>query len=475
MKEYRNYFFALVMFMQIYGAIAQNEPFLKDKSILETELNFGNVNHFSAGQAAFMCVETLSENEIIVAYRDWENQGYGTVVVGSVSYLETAYGEPVVFASANIYLPKIKMVNDSVFLIVYRDMDLDGKGMLVKGELNNGNIQFEAPIIFSNSMISTSSLIVMNDTTFLIAYKDNSNGFGTLLPGKFVNGSVSLGELQIFNAATSFENVLCRMTDTTFVITYRDAGNGESGTIKTGTIQNEQITLSEPVIFSSSATTEIALAAINSTDFVITYLSGGAMGESIMGKLAGNSVVFTNSWVYCGNAVSGNAVVSLSDSIAVVSYADIGNNNYGTSKIMHIRNDGLIYGDAVIYIEGGAFTTQGSVLSDSTFVLVFRNERNNFSGSSICGKITTDQTIGVEYNTTIHDIAIYPNPTMGFVTVEGSGINKIVVLNMSGQTIETIQPSENETNIDLTHFEKGFYLIKAVWDNQTVIRKVVLE
>ncbi|PJB58800.1 MAG: hypothetical protein CO098_06730, partial [Bacteroidetes bacterium CG_4_9_14_3_um_filter_41_19] len=251
--------------------------------------------------------------------------------------------------------------------------------------------------------------------------------------------------------------------------------NGESGTIKTGTIQNEQITLSEPVIFSSSATTEIALAAINSTDFVITYLSGGAMGESIMGKLAGNSVVFTNSWVYCGNAVSGNAVVSLSDSIAVVSYADIGNNNYGTSKIMHIRNDGLIYGDAVIYIEGGAFTTQGSVLSDSTFVLVFRNERNNFSGSSICGKITTDQTIGVEYNTTIHDIAIYPNPTMGFVTVEGSGINKIVVLNMSGQTIETIQPSENETNIDLTHFEKGFYLIKAVWDNQTVIRKVVLE
>jgi len=475
MKEYRNYFFALVMFMQIYGAIAQNEPFLKDKSILETELNFGNVNHFSAGQAAFMCVETLSENEIIVAYRDWENQGYGTVVVGSVSYLETAYGEPVVFASANIYLPKIKMVNDSVFLIVYRDMDLDGKGMLVKGELNNGNIQFEAPIIFSNSMISTSSLIVMNDTTFLIAYKDNSNGFGTLLPGKFVNGSVSLGELQIFNAATSFENVLCRMTDTTFVITYRDAGNGESGTIKTGTIQNEQITLSEPVIFSSSATTEIALAAINSTDFVITYLSGGAMGESIMGKLAGNSVVFTNSWTYCGSAVSGNSVVSLSDSIAVVSYADLGNNNYGTSKIMHISNDGLIYGDAVIYIEGGAFTTQGSVLSDSTFVLVFRNERNNFSGSSVCGKVTLDPTTGIEFFDQSPAVMVYPNPATEFITVEGDGINNIEVLNMNGQVVKTIRPSGNKTDIDLTHFGKGVYLIKATIDSNTIIRKVLLE
>lgn len=475
MRKHHIYLLILTIVLQVNDIISQNEPFFKDESIFLTALSFGNVSHFSAGQAAFMCVETVSENQIIIAYRDWENQGYGTVVMGSVNDLETTYSVPVVFAEGNVYLPKIKMINDSVFLIVYRDMDLAGQGMLVKGVLNNGNIQFELPIVFSNSMISTSSLIMMTDTTFLIAYKDNSNGFGTLLPGKFVNGSVVLGELQIFNAATSFENVLCRLTDTTFVITYRDAGNGEMGTAKIGVLQNEQVSFSDPVIFSTAATTEVAVAGINTTDFVISYQSGGEKGESIIGKLLGNSVVFASPLIYSGIAVSGNAVVSLSDSIAVVSFTDVGNNNYGTSILMHINNDALSYGDAVVYIEGGAFTTQGSVLSDSTFVLVFRNERNDFSGSSVCGKITTDQTIGIKYNTETHDIALYPNPTRGFVTVEGLGIDNIEVVNMNGQVVKTIRPSGNKTQVDLSDLKKGVYLVRAIFENNSVIRKIVLK
>jgi len=107
--------------------------------------------------------------------------------------------------------------------------------------------------------------------------------------------------------------------------------------------------------------------------------------------------------------------------------------------------------------------------------LVFRNERNNFSGSSVCGKITTDQTIGVEYYKGTPDVDVFPNPTNGYLTVEGSGINKIVVLNMSGQVVKTMQPSGNKTQVDLSDLKKGIYLLRAILDNNSMMGKIVLE
>lgn len=475
MKKRSFYLLIAAMIIQFNGILAQKEFFLPEKSIFETTLDFGNVDHFSTGQAAFMCVDAIAENEIIIAYRDWDNQGFGTVVIGSVNDTETTYGETAVFAQVSVFLPKIKMINNSEFLIVYRDMDAGGKGMLVKGNMNSGNIQFDAPIVFCNSMISTSSLILLNESTFIIAYKDNNNGFGTLLPGTLVDGDILLGEPQVFNAATSFENVLCRLSDNAFVIAYRDAGNGEKGTAKMCRIENEQLSLSEPVIFSEVSATEMAIAPINATDFVISYQSAGEKGESVVGTSVDNNLVIINTLVYSDHAVSGNTIVPLSDSIAAISYTDAANNNYGTTVLLHISTNTITYQDPVVFYEGGSFTTHGVKISDSTFVLAFRNENNNFSGSSVCGKIISDQTTGVECHFQAREIKLFPNPCKAKLSVEGTGIQKIEISNISGQVIKTIHPTGVNTQIDVSYLEKGVYLINVITDINTNIRKVVVE
>ena len=69
-------------------------------------------------------------------------------------------------------------------------------------------------------------------------------------------------------------------------------------------------------------------------------------------------------------------------------------------------------------------------------------------------------------------VTVYPNPTSGVVKIEAEGIERVVIYNAVGQMIfET----ESTSNIDLSAYSYGVYLIKVETRDGVVVKKVRVE
>ncbi len=469
MKNYHLPLLCAILFLQISSISSQ--PFIskaKDISLL-----FGDINRFSFGEAAFMDVGAISGNKAIVVYRDWGNLGFGTAKIGAFSDDKITFGDSVVFSASNTFLPKTKTVNDSVFLVVYRDMDQSGKGVIVKGILANNSIVFGQSLPFSSAMISSTSLIMMDSISFLIAYKDNgNNGFGTTRSGNLEEGEIILGQEYVFNEATSYENVLMRLSDTTFLISYRDAGNGEAGTLKIGEIINGNIVFNEAAVFSPSPAWDISVAKSNPDRFIISYSNNNETGESILGEIENGLVSFSDPMVFSETEISGTSTIAINDSVSVVSYSDEFNNGTGVSVLAKTVSGETTFGEPVVFNNEGSYTLNGVLLSDSSFLLVFRDEGNEFSGSAIIGKIGFDTSTGIAQNKNRLP-HIYPNPSNGLVYLEGEGILKIELTDLNGQIISVF--STNENLIDLRGMDKGIYFLKIYGNGIFSTGKLIIQ
>jgi len=71
------------------------------------------------------------------------------------------------------------------------------------------------------------------------------------------------------------------------------------------------------------------------------------------------------------------------------------------------------------------------------------------------------------------NISIFPNPTTNNLTFNCQQKSKIKILNIQCQIIKTFETKENETNLDVSSFSRGIYLIsvetdKGVWRGKFV-------
>lgn len=75
------------------------------------------------------------------------------------------------------------------------------------------------------------------------------------------------------------------------------------------------------------------------------------------------------------------------------------------------------------------------------------------------------------------NISIYPNPTDGNLNISVSNglISNIVVTDISGKVLVEKTVNADQSEIDLSSYNKGIYLVKVVTENDSYIEKVVLK
>ncbi len=79
-------------------------------------------------------------------------------------------------------------------------------------------------------------------------------------------------------------------------------------------------------------------------------------------------------------------------------------------------------------------------------------------------------------NNSIFDMKVYPNPASDIVYVETDlNIKSLEILNNAGQVILTQKVDANNSNFDVSTFERGIYFIKMITDKGTVIRKIAVK
>lgn len=74
-------------------------------------------------------------------------------------------------------------------------------------------------------------------------------------------------------------------------------------------------------------------------------------------------------------------------------------------------------------------------------------------------------------------LVIYPNPTYGWLKVQlnenQTGLKKIELMNINGQVLQTIGINSSTMNIDLSEYNTGVYLIRAVGDVNTKVHRIM--
>jgi hypothetical protein len=97
---------------------------------------------------------------------------------------------------------------------------------------------------------------------------------------------------------------------------------------------------------------------------------------------------------------------------------------------------------------------------------------NVASFSSISIKWVASGTTAVQETALTNDIQIFPNPANNVFHVRGDNISEIEILNLAGVLVFK---NNSTTQIDMTNFKNGIYLVRIKQGNITVVKKLVKE
>jgi hypothetical protein len=146
-----------------------------------TSISFGTAVVFESASIYYHHMAFDSTNDkVIIAYRDDGNSEYGTAIVGTVSGTSISFGSPTVFESGRSDTISVAYdsTNDKV-VISYKDNPNDGYGTVIRGSVSGTSINFDTPIVFhSDSTEWTSIAYDSGNSKLVVAYRDNENDLG---------------------------------------------------------------------------------------------------------------------------------------------------------------------------------------------------------------------------------------------------------------------------------------------------------
>ncbi len=92
-----------------------------------------------------------------------------------------------------------------------------------------------------------------------------------------------------------------------------------------------------------------------------------------------------------------------------------------------------------------------------------------------CGADEYYSVTNTDSNFYVQKFSIFPNPTTGLFTVEGNGIIKTEIYNITGKIIKTYNINEVPFNIDIREQPKGIYFVRISTNNEFQVKKVILQ
>ena len=164
----------------------------------------------------------------------------------------------------------------------------------------------------------------------------------------------SVGTPAVFESATSHYNTATYdSTNNKVVVAYMDQGNSSYGTAVVGTVSGLSITFGTPVVFETSSVNSISSAFDSSNGkIVISYRDVGSSsaGTAVVGTVSGTSISFGTPVVFNGtNSANTTAVFDSNSNKVVISWSDVNNSFYGTSKVGTVSGTSISFGSAVVF------------------------------------------------------------------------------------------------------------------------------
>jgi len=161
---------------------------------------------------------------------------------------------------------------------------------------------------------------------------------------------LAFGSEYVFNSADTSNVSVASLNSTKFVVAYVDSGNSDYGTAVIGDVSDYTITYGTEYVFNAAATNNISVAALSSTKFVVAYSDEGFIGNgtAVIGDVSGNTITYGAEYVFNIGPTSTISVDNLTSTKFVLAYGAPLSMDPGRVRI------GMVSGNTITYgFEGG--------------------------------------------------------------------------------------------------------------------------
>lgn len=242
-----------------------------------------------------------------------------------------------------------------------------------------------------------------------------------------------------------------------------------------------------PGIASTTASPDVVLVNLpnDGTAFApgIYYLTSVIVGGSNLIDAAGQARVFnidpTNGCYFVGESHQIFLVPELTDIVAFASVT--GGATSGTIDVDLTVDGGL--GGALQDPSFYNFNWSNGATSGTLTGVPAGNYSCTISDPTGCvDPFVVDVVVSANDPASVKSLTVTPNPTNGLLNLQlatqKSANVQIEVVNTIGQTVKTIQAGNTsavQTQIDLTEYAAGVYTIRVRMDNETAVRRIVVQ
>jgi hypothetical protein len=348
-----------------------------------------------------------TNNKVVVAYSDGGNSSYGTAIVGTVSGASISFGTAVVFESAfTLAISATYDVSNNKIVIAYRDNGNSDYGTLIVGTVSGTSISFGTAVVFNNAItFAISAAYDSTNNKVVIAYPNGGNSFyGTARVGTVSGTSASFGTAVVFESASiDFTSIAYDPTNNKIVIAYRDDGNSRYGTAVIGTISGTAISFGTASVF-ENAETELITTTHDSENnkIVIAYRDVGNSnyGTAVVGTISGTSISFGTASVFrSANVGSLSSSYDSTSKKVIISYSDNGNSGYGTLIAGAVSGTSISFASAIVF-QNTITSYIFSIYNVTDNKIVISYSANSLNGASVVFQpeftnLTAENYIGI--------------------------------------------------------------------------------
>ena len=82
--------------------------------------------------------------------------------------------------------------------------------------------------------------------------------------------------------------------------------------------------------------------------------------------------------------------------------------------------------------------------------------------------------VNVGLNEQGDEVALFPNPTKGNVTIQASGMNHITVVSVLGQVVFDTEVNADEYTLNMAQFNAGMYMVRVNTANGMTVKRVTV-
>ncbi len=364
-------------------------------------LPFGSYEEYINKSTYFGMIVPLTDSKFVLLYRN-QPDSYLSAKVATVSGTDISLGDVTNYYSGiGKNIDAVGLTDDKI-VVVYRDSGHTDTGKLRIGDVSGTTINFGDEHTYQDTYNTLSNTLCrLTDSKFIISWElynqatpGSEGGYARVCD---VSGTtISSGNSYQFSDTSDIESLAAEtVDDETYIISFMYS-SGNDGKCRVATVSGTTISYGSEYTYHDNCDTGQPAAHIHNivyiggSGFVIVYRDkSDNHGEAKVGSISGTTINFGPGYPYTSGGIQWPTIIAPIEgqNFVIVIYTDLDNSNYGTAQIGTIYDNQIVWSDETVFFNSQVFhmVKPAFLKTYNRFAIAFRDIDDGNHGKVIIG------------------------------------------------------------------------------------------